>query len=113
MPLAKQRRSLSVFDTRSVMLFAALTVGGSLAQAQTPQQPSAPKFQVGPSARQPTLGPSGTDSAFDRADANQDGALSSAEAEQFPAIASRFHALDKDRNGALSRAEFDAGARQP
>jgi hypothetical protein len=49
MPQAKQRRPLSSFDARSVMLFAALTVGGALAQAQTSSTTSAqPKYQAGP-----------------------------------------------------------------
>lgn len=34
MPQPKQRRPLSPFDARSVLLFAALTMGGALAQAQ-------------------------------------------------------------------------------
>ena len=56
--------------------------------------------------------PSGASaSAFERADANRDGQLSSAEAGQLPAIANRFQALDKDKNGSLSRTEFEAGSR--
>ena len=35
MPPTQQRRTLYPFDARSVMLFAALTMGGALAQAQT------------------------------------------------------------------------------
>lgn len=40
MSQAPQRRSLCAFDARSVMLFAALTVGGALAQF-----PPAPQVQ--------------------------------------------------------------------
>ena len=34
MPQPKQRRPISPFDARSVLLFTALTMGGALAQAQ-------------------------------------------------------------------------------
>lgn len=45
----KQRHPLSPFDARSVMLFAALTVGGALAQAQAAPGTSAqPRFQLAP-----------------------------------------------------------------
>ena len=123
MPHTPQRRTLPSFDARSVMLFAALTVGGAAAQAQTPSAPSAqPQYQTGPgpATTQPkaTFGGSSTTtpsvssaSAFERADANRDGQLSSAEAGQLPAIANRFQALDKDKNGSLSRTEFEAGSR--
>ena len=115
MPHTPQRRTLPSFDARSVMLFAALTVGGAAAQAQTPSAPSAqPQYQTGPgpATTQPkaTFGGSSA-SAFERADANRDGQLSSAEAGQLPAIANRFQALDKDKNGSLSRTEFEAGSR--
>lgn len=62
MPQAPQRRSLSWFDARSVMLFAALTVGGALAQAQTsPTRSAQPRYQVGPSRTppEPNAAPSG------------------------------------------------------
>ena len=125
---ALQRRRTYSFDTRSVLLFTALTMGGMGAlQAQTgslhpPSSSSsttspmgasdstAPrsgsKFSSGPSTAQ-----SGTSAsaAFDRADANQDGQLSAQEATQLPAIAQRFKELDTDRNGLLSRAEFETG----
>jgi len=49
MPQAKQRRPLSSFDARSVLLFAALTAGGALAQAQTSPTTSAPlQYRAGP-----------------------------------------------------------------
>lgn len=114
MPQAKHNRVLPAFDTRSVMLFAALTMGGALAQAQTSSAPAAqPRFQAGPaSGSRPSFGPAGntaTDSAFARADTNQDGQLSPQEAARLPAVGNRFQALDTDKNGSLSRAEFDAG----
>lgn len=116
---ALQRRTYS-FDTRSVMLFAALTLGGVGAlHAQTTSSSSAPQF--GPQGKGTaqagagfTVGPSSTVStaaaaAFDRADANKDGQLSAQEAATLPAISQRFKELDADQNGTLSRAEFDKG----
>lgn len=47
--------------------------------------------------------------AFDKADSNKDGQLSAQEAATLPAISQRFKELDTDKNGSLSRAEFDKG----
>jgi EF hand len=47
--------------------------------------------------------------AFQRADGNGDGQLSPDEASRLPAIAEKFNALDKDRDGYLSLEEFAAG----
>ena len=120
-----QRRTTS-FDTRSVMLFAALTLGGMGAlQAQNnsaPSSPSAPQF--GPAKSAPSAGSgysvgpgpannkaaNASAAAFERADTNQDGQLSAQEAAHLPAIGQRFQELDADRSGSLSRAEFEKGA---
>ena len=48
--------------------------------------------------------------AFTRADANADGKLTREEAARMPAIASKFSELDKDKDGVLNAAEFEAGA---
>jgi len=113
-----QRRSTS-FDARSVMLFAALTLGGMGAlQAQTTSSPSSPQFgpagKTAPPANSTySVGPSRAttaSTAFDRADTNKDGQLSAQEAAQLPAIGQRFKELDADQNGSLSRAEFEKGA---
>lgn len=118
---ALQRRTL--FDTRSVMLFAAISLGGAgalQAQGQTsssaspsfgPAEKSAPspssEFSSGPSGR---TSPQAASAAFDRADTNKDGQLSPQEAAKLPAIGQRFKELDTDKNGMLSREEFEKGA---
>lgn len=55
MPRTQQRRPLPSFDARSVMLFAALTVGGALAQAQasSPAPAAQARYQAGPSRTPP------------------------------------------------------------
>ena len=108
---ALQRRISATFDSRSVMLFAALSLGGvSALQAQTapakPQSESTFSMGPGPAKSQSTAAAD----AFERADANKDGQLSAQEAARLPAIAQRFKELDADKNGMLSRAEFDKGA---
>ncbi|UCU99341.1 EF-hand domain-containing protein [Acidovorax radicis] len=117
---ALQRRTYS-FDTRSVMLFAALSLGGAgamHAQAQTsssgPQfgpgskttSQAAPSYSVGPGSSHPAVAAA---SAFDRADSDKDGQLNAKEATKLPAISQRFNELDTDKSGTLSRAEFDKG----
>ena len=51
--------------------------------------------------------------AFMRADANNDGKLSKAEATRLPAVAQKFDALDKDKDGLLSMAEYMAAFEAP
>jgi len=124
-------RKLS-FDTRSVMLIAAMALtGASSAQAQTqsagsttsaprfgPASPSTPPqpakaqpFTAGPASASPLATPTAADSAFERADTDRDGKLSPKEAEALPAIRSRFEQLDVNRDGFLSREEFAEGAK--
>lgn len=95
-------RSHHFFDTRSVLLFAALTVGTGVG------------MQVRAADHAPTAGPQARSasarSAFDRADSNRDGQLSASEAERLPAISARFEALDTNHDGMLSAEEFNAGA---
>jgi len=47
------------------------------------------------------------DAAFDRADSNDDGKLSRAEAERLPAISLRFDELDTNKDQFLTREEFN------
>lgn len=118
---AKQRR-IYKFDTRSVMLFAALSLGGAgVMNAQAQTSSSSPTFgpagKTTSSAAPPALSsaPSAPTNAapspFDYADANKDGQLSANEASQLLDISQRFKQLDTDKNGTLSRSEFDKGAR--
>ena len=53
------------------------------------------------------------EAAFTRADTNGDGKLTREESQRFPEIAARFDALDQDRDGFLSLAEFAVGATPP
>lgn len=120
---AMQRRTYA-FDTRSVMLFAALSLGGTAAlHAQTaPSSPSTGQTEkmTPPSGTNANGGSSGaaaaaTDAktgaaaAFDRADTNKDGKLTVQEAARLPVIGQNFKQLDTDKDGSLSRTEFDKG----
>jgi Ca2+-binding EF-hand superfamily protein len=101
----------SVFSRRPLNLLGATLAGLVLslsAQAQT----------MGPGGSTPSAAPSGTtsakdiaamDSAFMRADSNNDGSLSPQEASRMPAIAAKFSELDKNSDGVLSKAEFGVG----
>lgn len=116
---ALQRRTYS-FDTRSVMLFAAISLSGAGAlHAQStssspqpaPASKAAPqadtsKYSYGPGTGNPSMAAT---TAFNRADADKDGQLTEKEATQLPAISQRFKELDKDKSGSLSPAEFEKG----
>ena len=115
-------RSTHFFDTRSVMLIAAMALGGGASlHAQTPsplKTPSPPAqstgqspFTTGGTPKAPMGAPSPTNAAFDRAATAQDGKLSAQEAKALPAMGNRFEQLDTDHDGALSREEFDDGAK--
>ena len=79
---------------RSANLLTALTAVLPLTalaqQAQPGQQPAASTPEI----------------AFMRADTNGDGKLSKAEAARLPAVAPKFDALDKDKDGMLSMGEY-------
>ncbi len=123
-------RPFASFDKRSVLLFAALTLGGVAAlHAQPaptgtapgastqnrseavigPTTPPLPTEQAGTSAMPAPAAAS--QAAFSRADTNRDGQLSAKEAATLPAIGNRFKELDADQNGMLSREEFNEGAK--
>lgn len=105
---AKQRTTFS-FETASLMLFAALSMGTAAAYAQTggSSMGAAPR-----STARLADSAAAARKAFDRADANQDGMLSPQEAAMLPAVGNRFEQIDTDGDGALSREEFDAGVAQ-
>jgi EF hand len=48
------------------------------------------------------------ESAFTKADANKDGRLSKEEAAMYPAVASKFEELDKDKKGYISLEQFSS-----
>jgi EF hand len=77
----------------------------ALAQQAQPGQPAQPGQQQ-PAASTPEI-------AFMRADTNGDGKLSKAEAARLPAIAAKFDALDKDKDGMLSMGEYMAAFEAP
>lgn len=110
---------MTSFEVLSVVLFSALTFGSaSAAFAQDATRQShepAPAATFGPATgvqQAPAAQGSDAQAVFERADANRDGQLSAEEARQLPAISQRFTEMDTDRNGQLSRAEFDRGIRQ-
>lgn len=111
---------LFAFETCSVVLFAALSIGAvTAAHAQTAQgSPTQPAF--GPAAATPaapskfTIGPAaapkGADqSAFDQADTDHNGKLSRKEAAAQGLSSQKFQQWDKNQDGSLSRDEFDQG----
>lgn len=95
---------------RSVALIAALAAALPLAAVAQSAQPGQPAQPGGagqtPSANTPEV-------AFMRADANGDGKLSKPEAGRMPAVASKFDALDKDKDGMLSMGEFMSAFEAP
>ena len=111
--MTSQLRKVSGFEIRSVMLFAAISLGSVTAMAQAPSQ-AAPQATFGggstagvQSAPAPAAaGANDVQAAFDRADTNKDGKLSKKEAEALPAVSSNFAKIDTDKNGYLSREEF-------
>ena len=106
-----QRRFIADFEARSVVLFSALTLACAAdVQAQSPAPPPGrPAAQMSSPTAQATAGGQEAAAAFGRADANQDGRLSAKEAELLPAVAQRFEMLDGNRDGFLSREEFEKG----
>ncbi|CAM3928194.1 EF-hand domain-containing protein [Paracidovorax anthurii] len=129
MPAMQQRRLAMPFDARSVMLFAAIAMGGAAAQAQTASTPSAqsqsgaamggqglsaaPGGSGGATFGGTQTGSGGTSASasFDRADTDKDSKLSQKEAARLPAISQNFKKLDTNHDGVLSREEFEAGVK--
>lgn len=98
-----KNHSILNFDARSVLMLAtvaAISIGlASAVHAQTPAPIPANKT----TARD-------VEAAFTRADVDRDGRLSRSEAERFPMVVQRFEQFDQNRDGFLSRDEFNAAA---
>lgn len=101
----------SVFSRTSLTLLTATAAALALSFGAHAQS-------MGPGGSTPSATPSATtsakdiaamESAFTRADANNDGGLSPQEASRMPAIAAKFSELDKNSDGVLSKAEFGVG----
>lgn len=102
-----KRRHLPDFDARSVMLIAAWALGGSAAvQAQTPA-PARPDAPMSAPAVQGTAAADPVDPTFKRVDKDGDGKLTRTEAAADRTLSERFDAIDTDRDGAISQAEYE------
>lgn len=111
------KHSIPSFELRSVLLVAALAVGGmGAARAQTappsPASPTSPPSQMAPSGSVPQnrTTPKDVEAAFGRADANKDGKLDRQEAEHLPAVAQRFEQIDANHDTFISLAELTKAA---
>jgi hypothetical protein len=82
-----------------------IALAAALPLAALAQQPTQPPGQA-PASSTPEI-------AFMRADANGDGKLSKTEAAGIRAVAAKFDALDKDKDGALSMSEYMAAFDAP
>lgn len=101
-----------------LVALAALALGAqaqsSPAPAEMPKAPAAQAPATTPGGS-PPAGPSATPAAnpvklaFQRTDTNTDSRLSREEAASLPAVAENFNRLDKDGDGFISAAEFEAG----
>jgi len=91
------RQSKALFEARSVLLFAALTMGSTSAlMAQSAAVPTAATSEQAISA------------AFAKADKDGDMTLSAEEAQSLPAVSQQFAKIDANGDGAISLAEFTA-----
>lgn len=95
------RPHLPLFEARSVLLFAALTMGSTSAlMAQGTALPAASAEQA-------------ISATFTRADKNGDQVLSAEEAKVLPAVSQQFDKIDTNGDGSISLAEFTAAMKDP
>jgi uncharacterized lipoprotein YajG len=97
--------------TRSTLAAAAtlaVLAGTASAQQAQPASPQAPA-----AAQKATDNKSAIAAAFKRADTNGDGKMSKEESARLPEIQAKFDELDKDKDGSLSMAEFNAAFEAP
>lgn len=113
------KRRIFTPEARNVLLLTAacfgMTVAGAQAIGPGPSESStAPQVQQSapaqPGTSPATVSPKNLATAFEKADTDKDGRLSTTEAEKLPEIARQFTQLDTNHDGFLSRREFN-GAR--
>ena len=96
------RQHHTLFEVRSVLLFATLTMGSTSAlMAQSTALSEMASSDQAISA------------AFARADKNADKALSAEEAKTLPAVSQQFTKIDANRDGTISLAEFTVAMKDP
>lgn len=106
--MLSRRRHLRNFDARSVALFTALALTTALSGAQSGAAPASPAGGAIPPNKW-TLAQ--IEDAFRKTDADGDGdgSISRQEASMWAGLARNFDRLDSNKDGRLSRAEFDEG----
>ena len=104
----RKKHFIPNFETRSVLLVAAMTFGGIAgAQSQTTSpNPATDASAEAGSIASNTVTAKDVDAAFDRADTDKDGKISRTEAENLPSVARRFEQIDTDRDTFISRQEL-------
>ena len=104
----RKKHFIPNFEARSVLLVAALALGGIAgAQGQTTAPgPAASASAAADSIPANRATSKDVDAAFDRADTNKDGKLSREEAENLQSVAQRFERIDTDRDTFISREEL-------
>lgn len=116
----RSKHSIPNFEVRSVLLFAALSMGSATAvQAQMSASAlanaSRASVQRGSSGVADTPPPNqrtskNLEDAFNRADTDRDGKLNRKESGHFPVLAHRFEQIDRNGDSFLSRDEFSQAA---
>ncbi|MBX3654881.1 MAG: EF-hand domain-containing protein [Ramlibacter sp.] len=117
-----KRRRIPNFETRSLALFATLSLGTVMALHAQTATPSNPATGSGtttlPSAAPSSHGDKGgwplaqINEAFRQLDANQDNTISRAEAQKAPGVARHFDRADTNQDGSLSASEFESAMKQ-